>query len=95
MVILEKKKKLEKVLPILQEPKNLKNKGVILNKPVKRQELVRYIKNSRLFLYQGSINETFCMSVAEAQVLGIPTVVKNLGCLAERVSNQRIQRLCL
>ncbi len=45
-------------------------------------------------MYQGSINETFCMSVAEAQVLGIPTVVKNLGCLAERVSNQRSGYVC-
>ena len=88
------KKKLKRVLPVLQRAKKLKNKGVILNKPVKRQELVKYLKASRLFLYQGSINETFCMSVAEAQVLGIPTVVKNLGCLAERVSNQNSGYVC-
>ena len=71
--------------PILDRAKNLKHKGVILKHPLPRNQLIKEIKQSRIFLYKGSFDETFCMSVAESQVLGIPSVVKDLGCMRERV----------
>ena len=45
-------------------------------------------------MYKGTSDETFCMAVAEAQVLGIPTVVCNEGCLNERVINDETGYVC-
>ena len=84
----------KKINQILTKARSLRNKGVILKKPVKRKKLFKKIKSSRIFLYKGSKDETFCMSVAEAQVLGIPTVVKNLGCMEERVINKKTGYVC-
>ena len=36
-------------------------------------------------LYRGDINETFCMAVGEAQAMGMPAVVTDLGSMRERV----------
>ena len=36
-------------------------------------------------LYRGDINETFCLAVGEAQAMGVPTVVQNIGSVVERV----------
>ena len=36
-------------------------------------------------LYKGDPGETFCLSIAEAQALGVPCVIKPIGCLGERV----------
>ena len=36
-------------------------------------------------LYRGDINETFCLSVGEAQAMGVPAVVQNYGSVVERV----------
>ena len=36
-------------------------------------------------LYRGDINETFCLAVGEAQAMGVPAVVENLGSVNERV----------
>lgn len=88
------KKNLSEILPIIERAKNLKKKGVFLKKPVKRGELLRFLKNSRLHLYEGSNDETFCMSIAESQVLGIPCVVKNFGCMNERIINNRSGFVC-
>ena len=81
------KKKIQLVKPILEKAKKLKKKGVLLCKPLPRNQLIEEIKKSRIFLYKGSYDETFCMSVAESQVLGIPSIVKDLGSMSERVIN--------
>ena len=36
-------------------------------------------------LYPGDPGETFCLAVAEAQAAGLPAVVRDVGCLGERV----------
>ena len=59
-----------------------------------REKLFNKLENSRVFIYKGSKEETFCMALAEAQVLGIPAVVKNHGCLNERVSNKKTGFVC-
>ncbi len=84
----------KKINQILTKARSLRNKGVILKKPVKRKKLFKKIKSSRIFLYKGSKDETYCMAVAESQVLGVPAVVRNFGCLNERVINEKTGYVC-
>ena len=51
---------------ILSKAKSLRNKGVILNEPIERKKLFNKLENSRVFIYKGSKEETFCMALAEA-----------------------------
>ena len=74
--------------------KNTKKKGVHLSPPINRNELKNKLKKSRVLLYKGTNDETFCMAVAEAQVLGIPAVVRNFGSLRERVKNNYTGYVC-
>ena len=83
-----------KIKEILTKAKSLKNKGVVIHKPVERKKLFKIIESSRVFVYKGSDDETFCMAVAESQMLGIPSVVGNYGCLKERVINQKTGFVC-
>ncbi len=83
------KKHEKEILAVTNRAKNLITKGVVLKNPIQRKHLMREISKAKLFLYQGSKDETFCMSVAEAQVIGIPAVVCNLGCMSERVKNNK------
>ena len=38
--------------------------------------------------YRGDKAETFCLAIAEAQALGLPAVVCDLGSMKERVENR-------
>ncbi len=88
---LKHKKKIEHILSLA---KGLKDKGVNINKPLKKKQLFDQLKKSRILIYKGTDDETFCMAVAEAQVLGIPAVVCNYGSLAERVKNNITGFVC-
>ena len=88
------KKHTAKMKPIIDRAKKLSSKGVQLFEPIERKKLIKKILNKRLFLYQGSNDETFCMSVAEAQTLGVPTVVCDLGCMSERVRDNETGFVC-
>lgn len=79
---------------IIKKAKSLEDYNVIVNNPVKRNVLFKKIKQSRVFLYQGSPDETYCMAVAEAQTLGIPSVVMDFGCMNERVINNKTGFVC-
>ena len=57
-------------------------------------KLFNRIRESRIFLYQGSDDETFCMSLAESQMLGVPAVVCNYGCMDERIISNRTGYVC-
>ncbi|MBL8831780.1 MAG: glycosyltransferase family 4 protein, partial [Rhodospirillales bacterium] len=52
---------------------------------VPRAELPDLLRRARVFLYPGDPTETFCLSVAEAQAMGVPCVVLSRGALPERV----------
>ena len=84
----------EQINRILSKAESLKKKGVVINKPIERKTLFKKIKSSRVFIYKGSDDETFCMAVAESQVLGIPAVVGDYGCLKERVVNNKTGFVC-
>jgi glycosyltransferase involved in cell wall biosynthesis len=72
---------------VLARAESLTNKGVRLFAPLPRAALIAALRQSRVMLYRGDENETFCMSAAEAQALGVPAVVQPLGSLPERVQN--------
>ncbi|MBL8807866.1 MAG: glycosyltransferase family 4 protein [Rhodospirillales bacterium] len=63
--------------------------GVQLSPFVARAELPGVLRAARVFLYPGDATETFCLSVAEAQAMGVPCVVYARGALAERVDDGR------
>ena len=88
------KKHSERISRILSKAKSLKKKGVVINKPIERKTLFKKIESSRVFIYKGSDDETFCMAVAESQMLGIPAVVGDYGCLKERVVNNKTGFVC-
>jgi glycosyltransferase involved in cell wall biosynthesis len=70
---------------LLSRAEGLARQGVRLFAPLPRAALVAALRQSRVMLYRGDPNETFCMAVAEAQALGVPAVVQALGSLPERV----------
>ena len=74
--------------------RSLKNKGVLLRDPVNRKKLFKKIESSRVFLYKGSKDETFCMALAESQLLGVPAIVCDFGCMNERVINNKTGYVC-
>ena len=79
--------KADKMGPVLARAGALDSKGVILRGPVPKTELVTELQTSRVLLYRGDIGETFCSAVAEAQAMGVPTVVQNIACMSERVQD--------
>jgi glycosyltransferase involved in cell wall biosynthesis len=50
-----------------------------------RSELIAAMRASRVMLYLGHKVEAFCLSVAEAQALGVPAVVAPVAAVPERV----------
>ena len=79
--------RLEKIKPILDKAATMASEGVILKEPVAKEELANELSNARLLLYRGDPGETFCLAVGEAQAVGVPAVVMNVGCIPERVIN--------
>jgi len=72
---------------VLEKARGLAEKGVVLRGPVPKARLVDELRASRVMLYRGDLNETFCLAVGEAQAVGVPAVVQNLGSVVERVEN--------
>jgi glycosyltransferase involved in cell wall biosynthesis len=50
-----------------------------------RAVLLGAMRSSRVMLYLGHECEAFCVTLAEAQALGVPAVVAPVGALPERV----------
>ncbi len=73
---------MERVLGLAGE---MAAEGVVLRAPVAKTQLINEFRQSRVMLYRGDMNETFCLAVGEAQAAGVPAVVQKLGSVAERV----------
>jgi len=71
--------------PVLERAAAMGDSGVVLRGPVPKAQLVGELEQARVLLYRGDIGETFCSAVAEAQAMGVPTVVEDIACMAERV----------
>ncbi len=70
---------------VLARARALETDGVILPGPVPKAALIEELRSARVMLYRGDLNETFCLAVGEAQAMGVPAVVENLGSVSERV----------
>ena len=72
---------------VLDRARSLSEQGVVLWKPVPKQDLVAEFGKARVMMYKGDNNETFCLAVGEAQAAGVPAVVQRYGSVVERVKN--------
>ena len=79
--------KAQQMEEILKRAQLMKQQGVIVRGPVPKQQLIEELRASRVMLYRGDLNETFCLAVGEAQAMGVPTVVQSIGSVVERVIN--------
>ncbi|MBV9522799.1 MAG: glycosyltransferase [Alphaproteobacteria bacterium] len=75
--------------PILERARALAGSGVVLRAPVARAALAEALGGMRVFLYRGDPGETFCLSAGEAQAMGVPGVVQDIGSLGERIDDGR------
>ncbi len=73
--------------PVLARAASLAGAGVRLFDPLPRPALAERLGAARLMLYRGDPGETFCLTLAEAQAVGLPCVVTPLGAVAERVAD--------
>jgi len=70
---------------VLQRADTMAGQGVRRHAPVGREVLAEVLRGARVMLYRGDPGETFCLSLAEAQAMGVPCVVQPLGSVGERV----------
>jgi glycosyltransferase involved in cell wall biosynthesis len=63
------------------------HKKIIIRDVLPKHELFKEMKQGRAMFYRGDRAETFCLAVAEAQALGLPAVVCDLGAMKERVEH--------
>jgi glycosyltransferase involved in cell wall biosynthesis len=61
---------------------------IVIRDVLPKQELFSEMKEGRAMFYKGDRAETFCLAVAEAQALGLPAVVCDLGSMKERVEHR-------
>jgi glycosyltransferase involved in cell wall biosynthesis len=61
--------------------------NVIIREVIPKTILFEEMRNGRAIFYRGDKAETFCLAVAEAQALGLPAVVCDLGSMKERVEH--------
>ncbi len=59
--------------------------SVQIHPPVTRADLKLAMRRARVMPYLGHKSEAFCLTLAEAQALGVPAVVARIGALPERV----------
>jgi glycosyltransferase involved in cell wall biosynthesis len=60
-------------------------RSVRVHRSASRRELINAMRDSRAMLYLGHKSEAFCLSLAEAQALGVPAVIAPVAVLPERV----------
>lgn len=70
---------------VLDRAAALSGSGVVLREPLPKAELAAQLSGFRALLYRGDPGETYCLAVGEAQAAGVPGVVQDIGCVAERV----------
>jgi glycosyltransferase involved in cell wall biosynthesis len=80
-------RKADEMTAVLERADALADRGVRRWAPVPKRALIDKLRATRVMLYRGDANETFCLAVAEAQALGLPAVLMPLGSLPERVED--------
>ena len=61
--------------------------NVFIREVIPKTLLFEEMRKGRAIFYRGDKAETFCLAVAEAQALGLPAVVCDLGSMKERVEH--------
>ena len=61
--------------------------NIFIREVIPKSLLFKEMRHGRAIFYRGDRAETFCLAVAEAQALGLPAVVCDLGSMRERVDN--------
>lgn len=80
---------------VLARADALHAEGVRRHPPVGREELADVLAGARVMLYRGDPGETFCLALAEAQAMGVPTIVRPIGSVAERVIDGQTGRVAI
>jgi hypothetical protein len=75
----------DRMQPVLDRARAMAADGVVLREPVPKAALAAALGQARVLLYRGDPGETFCLAVGETQAAGVPAVVQDIGCVAERV----------
>lgn len=78
-------RKAQAMAEVLGRAREMHSQGVRLRDPIPKPALIDELRASRCMLYRGDLNETYCQSVAEAQALGVPAVLTDLGSMRERI----------
>jgi len=65
-------------------PQHVKD-SIRVHPTIGRRELIDAMRAARMILYLGHKCEAFCLSLAEAQALGVPAVIAPVAALPERV----------
>lgn len=65
----------------------LKTMGAISHGSIKQSELARIMCADRIYAYPNTFEETFCISVLEAQAAGLVVVTSKKGALVERITD--------
>ena len=71
----------------LDYAESFKEYNIVLRDVLPKKELFQELKTGRAMFYRGDKAETFCLAVAEAQALGLPAIVCDLGSMKERVED--------
>ena len=79
--------KAEEMEKVLRIARNMAECGVVLRQPVPKDRLALELPNYRVFTYRGTVDETYCAAVAEAQASGVPAVLCDIGSMSERVES--------
>lgn len=72
---------------LAESPEELAAAGIHLRGRVPKHVLSEELRASRVMLYPGHRDETFCLAAAEALCLGVPVATRGIGSLKERVRN--------
>ncbi|WP_258549083.1 glycosyltransferase [Thalassospira profundimaris] len=78
-------RKAQKMKAVLDHAQSLAHCGVVLRGPVPKAQLFDEMQQARVMPYRGDVGETFCLALGEAQAMGIPCVIQDVGCVAERI----------
>ena len=78
-------RRVDRIQSVLDKARALSSYGVVLREPIAKRELARELMDFRTLLYRGDPGETYCLAVGEAQAVGVPAIVENIGCVAERI----------
>jgi len=61
--------------------------GVRLLRPIPQRELAQKMSEAMLYVYPAHVNETFCISLLEAQAAGTVPISTEIAAISERIEN--------